>query len=145
MTDLIVGPLTLKIHGYANDISGDFYKSNWLLVGVSCATDQGAVAFKSPCLMTTDFFDFVEETQELLTGKGRQAFLVSLEPQIDVRLERGTGADAFVLDVELTPDANDDEDIYDLSTQVSRAQIDSMIAQAKQIIVAFPVRGEDDA
>ena len=143
MTDLIIGPLSLRTDGYANAVSGDFYADNWLRVAVNCTTDQGQVAFTAPCLMTTDIYDFVEELDDFLSGKGRHACLVSLEPQVDVRLSRSDG-DLFELEIELTPDADKDEDIYDATATVTRADVDRMAAQAADIIKAFPARGSDD-
>jgi hypothetical protein len=134
MNDLKIGPLSLKFGGYANDLSGDFYADNWLNVVVTCTTEQGQVAFTSPCLMTTDIYDFVEELDEFLSGKGRHACLVSLEPQVDVRLSRGADADTFEIEIELTPDAEADEDISDATATVTRADVDRVAVQAKQII-----------
>jgi hypothetical protein len=141
MNEFVMGPLTLSVTGYADEESKDFYKANWLVLDVKCTTDQGDVKFSAPCLMTTDIFEFMDETAELLSGEGRHAYLVSLEPQVDVCLARGDGPDMFSMDVELTPDVNDDEDIYGLSIEVTRAQVEQMAAQATQIIEAFPVRG----
>lgn len=141
MSDFQMGPLTLSVKNYADDVSKDFYEANWLVVGVKCPTDEGDVSFQSRCLMTTDIFDFMDEINDLLVGQGRQAYLVSLEPQVDVRIARGDGPDMFALDVELTPDANDDEDIYGLSTIVSRKDVEGFVTQAEHIIAAFPVRG----
>ena len=86
MTDFQMGPLTLSVKSYADDVSEDFYEANWLVLDVKCPTDDGDVAFQSPCLMTTDIFDFMDEINDLLAGQGRQAYLVSLEPQVDVRV-----------------------------------------------------------
>ena len=91
--------------------------------------------------MTTDIFDFMDEINDLLVGQGRQAYLVSLEPQVDVRIARGDGPDVFTLDVELTPNADDDEDIYDAAAIVSRAEVEEMAKQATALVEAFPVRG----
>jgi hypothetical protein len=136
-----MGPLSLRVKSYADDVSKDFYEANWLNIAVKCATDDGKVAFQSPCLMTTDIFDFMDEMNDLLAGQGRQAYLVSLEPQVDVRIARGDGPDMFTLDIELTPNADDDEDIYDVATIVTRAEIEAMAKQAEQVVEAFPVRG----
>ena len=141
MSSLQMGPLELNVKSYADDASKDFYEANWLNIAVTCPTDDGDVAFQSPCLMTTDIFDFMDEIAALLAGEGRQAYLVSLEPQVDVRIARGDGPDTFTLDVELTPNADDDEDIYGLTTTVTRAQVEGFTAQAEQIIETFPVRG----
>lgn len=140
MTDFQMGPLCLIVKGYATEDTTDFEKANWLRIAVTCPTDGGDVAFESSCLMTTDIFDFMDETDALLAGEGFQAYLVSLEPQVDVQISRAQGPDSFALDIELTPDADEDEDIYSLSTVISRADLEAMAAQAKQIIEAFPVR-----
>jgi hypothetical protein len=50
----------------------------------------------------------------------------------------------FELEIELTPDADADEDIYDATATVARADVDRIAAQAAQIIEAFPARGSDD-
>jgi hypothetical protein len=144
MIDFQMGPLTLSVKSYADDVSSDFYEANWLNIAVKCPTDEGDVAFQSPCLMTTDLFDFMDEINDLLAGQGRQAYLVSLEPQVDVRIARGDGPDTFTLEVELTPNADDDEDIYGLSTIVTRVDVEGYIVQAEKIIEAFPVRGIQD-
>lgn len=144
MNDFQVGPLTLRVKSYANDVSADFYNSNWLNIAVKCPTDAGDVGFQAACLMTTDIVDFLDELQDLLGGKGRQAFLVSLEPQVDVCLSRGEGPDAFQLDVELTPNADDDEDLYEASATVSRTDLETVAAQAAQIAQTFPMRGDPD-
>ncbi|MFT4707204.1 MAG: hypothetical protein ACI9PU_001044 [Ascidiaceihabitans sp.] len=144
MIDFQMGPLTLSVKSYADDVSSDFYEANWLNIAVKCPTDEGDVAFQSPCLMTTDLFDFMDEISDLLAGQGRQAYLVSLEPQVDVRIARGDGPDTFTLEVELTPNAEDDEDIYDAATIVTRAEVEAMVKQAEQVIEAFPVRGIQD-
>ena len=145
MSEFQMGPLSLSVKSYADDVSKDFYEANWLNIAVQCPTDEGNVAFQSPCLMTTDLFDFMDEINDLLAGQGRQAYLVSLEPQVDVRIARGDGPDVFTLEVELTPNADDDEDIYGLSTTVTRADVQGYIAQAEKIIEAFPVRGIQEA
>ena len=144
MNSLKMGPLVLNVKSYADDVSKDFFEANWLNICVKCATDDGDVAFQSPCLMTTDVFDFMDEIAALLAGEGRQAYLVSLEPQVDVRIARGDGPDVFTLEVELTPNADDDEDIYGLSVLVSRADVEGYTEQAEQIIEAYPVRGIQD-
>jgi hypothetical protein len=141
MSEFQMGPLSLAVKSYADDASNDFYEANWLNIAVSCPTEDGDVAFQSACLMTTDLFDFMDEISDLLAGQGRQAYLVSLEPQIDVRIARGDTPDIFTLEVELTPNADDDEDIYGLSTTVTRAEVEGYTAQAEKIIEAFPVRG----
>jgi hypothetical protein len=141
MSEIQLGPLDLSIKSYADDVSEDFYEANWLNIAVQCKTDEGEVAFQSPCLMTTDIFDFMDEINDLLAGMGRQAYLVSLEPQVDVRIARGDGPDVFTLDVELTPDAQDDEGIYDVAVIVSRAEVEAMAKQAEAVVEAFPVRG----
>ena len=141
MTDFQMGPLTLSVKSYADDVSEDFYEANWLVLDVKCPTDEGDVAFQSPCLMTTDIFDFMDEINDLLAGQGRQAYLVSLEPQVDVRIALGDGPDVFTLDVELTPNVEDDEDIYDVAAIVSRAEVEEMAKQAAALVEAFPVRG----
>ncbi|MFT5796952.1 MAG: hypothetical protein ACI84R_001007 [Candidatus Azotimanducaceae bacterium] len=141
MSSFQMGLLSLSVKSYADDVSKDFYEANWLNIDVKCATDEGDVAFQSPCLMTTDLFDFMDEINDLMAGQGRQAYLVSLEPQIDVRIARGDGPDTFTLEVELTPNADDDEDIYGLSTLVTRADVEGYIVQAEKIIEVFPVRG----
>lgn len=145
MSDFQMGPLVLSVKSYADDVSSDFYEANWLNIGVKCPTDEGDVAFQSPCLMTTDLFDFMDEINDLLAGQGRQAYLVSLEPQVDVRIARGDGPDVFTLEVELTPNADDDEDIYGLATTLTRADVEGYIVQAEKIIEAFPVRGIQEA
>ena len=141
MTGFQMGPLTLKVKSYADDVLEDFYEANWLVLAVQCLTDEGDVAFQSPCLMTTDVFDFMDELNDLLAGQGRQAYLVSLEPQVDVRIARGDGPDVFTLDIELTPNADDDEDIYDVTSIISRAEVEKMAKQAAALVEAFPVRG----
>jgi hypothetical protein len=141
MTDFQMGPLTLSVKSYADDVSEDFYEANWLVLDVKCPTDDGDVAFQSPCLMTTDIFDFMDEINDLLSGQGRQAYLVSLEPQVDVRIALGDGPDVFTLDVELTPNVEDDEDIYDAAAIVSRAEVEEMAKHAAALVAAFPVRG----
>lgn len=140
MTDFNLGPLCLTVKRYAHDDAKDFEKANWLHIGVKCPTDDGDVSFASSCLMTTDIFDFMDETDALLAGEGFQAYLVSLEPQVDVQIQRGDGPDSFTLDIELTPNAQDDEDIYAVSTTLSRDDMQDLAAQAKRIIEAFPVR-----
>jgi hypothetical protein len=140
MTDMKMGPLDLSVLSYASDDTADFEKANWLLVKVACPTDAGDVAFQSSCLMTTDIFDFMDETDALLAGEGYHAYLVSLEPQVDVQIARGEGADSFTLDIELTPNAQDDEDIYGLSTVITRADLEGIATQTKHIIDTFPVR-----
>lgn len=140
MTDFQMGPLGLHVIKYAAEQADDFYDANWLIIDVNCTTDQGKVAFQSPCLMTTDIFDFMDEIKALLSGEGYNAYLVSLEPQVDVKISRGDGPDMFVLDVELTPDADNDEDIYDLSCPVTRVDLENMAQNASKVIEAFPVR-----
>jgi hypothetical protein len=141
MSKFQMGPLCLTVKGYVDDVSKDFYEANWLTIAVSCPTEDGDVSFQSACLMTTDFFDFMDEMKSLLAGEGRQAYLVSLEPQVDVRIVRGDEPDTFVLDVELTPVIEDDEDIYGMSAPLTRADVEGFAKQAEAVIADFPVRG----
>ncbi len=140
MTNFQMGPLALTVKSYATEDTTDFEKANWLHIEVNCPTDAGDVSFASSCLMTTDIFDFMDETDALLAGEGYQAYLVSLEPQVDVQIARGERADSFTLDIELTPNTQDDEDIYGLSTVITRADLEGIATQTKHIIDTFPVR-----
>ena len=47
MSSFQMGPLSLNVKSYADDVSKDFYEANWLNIDVKCATDEGDVAFRS--------------------------------------------------------------------------------------------------
>src|SRR5574341_1948918 len=140
--DLKIAGFELWIHGRQFPDSNDEYDGNWLLMSAHSEASGASVWVSGPILMVTDLLRWAEQCEALREGRGSEAALAPMEPELKVTIRPVDRVGHFTMRVDITPEHLAQDHRFDFA--IDQSYLPEIARQCRAIAAVYPVRGIED-
>ena len=138
---LEVAGFQLWVHGRQFPESTDYYDGNWLRVTAHAGAPGASVWASGAFLMVPDLLRWADECEALLEGRGKEAKLAPLEPQLAVTILPVDRLGHFMMRIQITPDHLTQEHTFQF--EIDQTFLPHIVKRCRAIGGAYPTRGKE--
>lgn len=135
-----LGGLSVWIDGYQYDDAVEYWDANWVNIRVECIGQQAIVKLCSPCLHLPDIANWAKECQRLWEGQVETATLVTMEPYLEITVDRSGNYKGLVATAKITPDNL--TQFHEFRIPIDQSDLARLVKSLAVVLAAFPVRGK---
>jgi hypothetical protein len=138
ITDIVLGPLAIKIHERSNADADDYWDGNWLVVTASVDFGNSHVSVSGPIIHLPELRRWSQEVGRLYRTLSGEAELKCMEPNLKVTMSMAkTGA--LSCKIEITPDPNVEQHVFVVA--LDQSFLPPMMNSLENAIEAYPIKG----
>jgi hypothetical protein len=140
--DIKLVGLSIWFDGYQFPDSADYWDANWIVVRVRAEGQNAVVKLHDPCVHLPELAGWLDACMKLDAGEVDEARLPTMEPYLQVKIDRTGEFGRLLATVAITPDniSQFHEFRYPIDPSYVRLLIDSL----RRVLVRYPVRGSRD-
>ena len=138
---LKVAGFQLWVHGRQFPDSTDYYDGNWLRVTAHAGAAGASVWASGAILMVPDLIRWADECEALAEGRGNNAKLSPLEPELAVTISPVDQLGHLKMRVQITPDPLNQEHTFEF--EIDQTFLPVIVKQCRAIGGVYPTRGEE--
>ncbi len=142
-SDLVLGPLSLKVHGYQFSNAANDWDANWLFATAQCDADGALVRVTGSFISTTDLAAFGKQCEEMYQQLKGEARLDPLEPELRLALRYTDRAGHLEGKVQITPDHMSQQ--HQFVFGLDQSYLPKVVAECRALLGKFPVRKVEHA
>ena len=139
--DIKLNGLQVWVHGRQFPHATDYWDGNWLRITAHCGTHGADVWTSGAILNLPALVSWLTELEDLDRSLTGEANLISLEPELCVRLSAGQ-LGQISMEVQITPDNVTQEHTFRF--KLDQSFLKPVIESCRKIVTEYPVRGTPD-
>lgn len=136
--DIALAGMSIWIDGYQYPTSTEYWDANWLIVRVLCVGQNATVRLNEACIHAPELAAWLESCVSLNDGRTGEAAMPTMEPYLQVTINRSGEFNGLVAIVKLTP--NNISQFHEFRFPIDPSYLPRLIVSLKQTLNRFPVR-----
>jgi hypothetical protein len=137
--DIKLAGLSIWVDGYQFPDSTEYWDANWIVVRVRAEGQRAVVQLCDPCIHLPELAAWLQACTCMDAGESDEAVLPTMEPYLQVTIDRTGDFGGLVANVKVTPDniSQFHEFRYPIDPSYIRLLMDSL----HRVLARYPVRG----
>ena len=141
--DLLIGPLSIWVHGYQFATADNDWDANWLLATARCDADGATVRATGSFLTTTDLERFAKGCTDLYRRLEGSVALDPIEPYLHLAVRYTDRAGHLEGRAQITPDHMSQR--HEFVFELDQSYLPEISAACHRILERLPIRQVEDA
>lgn len=134
--------LSIWVEGYEFPDSTEYWDANWVVVRIVCVGHGSKVKFRDPCIHLPELQGWLTGCIALESKSADKAELPTMEPYLQVVIDRSGVAGGLVAAVTLIPD--DIESPREFRFPIELSDVRTLIESLQRVLKRFPIRDADE-
>ena len=136
--DIQLAGFSMWVDGYQFPAETEYWDANWVRVRVVCTGQQASVKLCDSCVHLPELSAWLDECVRLEAGAVESATLPTMEPYLQVTIDRSGEFKGLLATVKLTPD--DVTQFHEFQFPIDPSYLPKLIASLRSVLGRLPIR-----
>lgn len=140
--DIKLVGLSIWILGYQYPDSSKYWDANWVVVRVCCIGQCAVVELCDPCIHLPELAAWLDACIALEDGRSERAELPTMEPYLQITIDRSGDYRGLVVKVKVTPD--NVTQFHEFHFPIDSSYLRILIEALRGVLARLPIRFVED-